>query len=515
MVRGGKNREKAEVPKAASKSDELRAWRQEMKNKRKRGKLYERKEKSRAGPKHGDKGTEPRQPRQQLQKKTSIPEAETSNEKAGTPQKLLKKREHVEAEVDDANAQGVDIGEPRQKKPRSGATGGAEVVTTDPEAFKVVVAGMPLNVEEAIIRRDFSDCGEIVGLRLLKHRDTRASRGIAFISFTTQAAVDEALKFHGTSYGGRSLLVEVAASNAKGQAKVTGKTPHSLGEKPIGCTSVLLKGLAFSVTDADLRRLFEACGGGPANINILTDRETGASRGMAFVDFDDEATVDEAIKLNGTELKGRRFSMDYATPRVKTSGPGEKPPNCTSVVVKGLDYSVTEERLRRLFRKCGDGPTNVRMAMGKDGKSRGIGFVDFACGSAVDEAIKLHGKELEGRCLVLDFAMPRSEEGEGAAGKKQKGPGKKPPGCTSVTVNNLSAAVTEKRLVKTFATSSGAPRSVNIVLTETGEPSGTAFVNFYSETAVDEAMQLNGTELKGQCITMGYVKPKPPKSKNT
>merc|ERR1712217_832433 len=87
------------------------------------------------------------------------------------------------------------------------------------------------------------------------------------------------------------------------------------GPKPAGCTSVVVKGLAYAVTSGDLEKVFEKCGDGPTNVKLLTDRETGQSRGIAFVDFDSEAAVDEAMKLTETELKGRTFFMDYSTPR--------------------------------------------------------------------------------------------------------------------------------------------------------------------------------------------------------
>lgn len=385
------------------------------------------------------------------------------------------------------------------------------VESADPEAFKVVVAGFNRNLTEVTLRRDFTDCGEILNLRLLRDKETQQSRCIAFISFTSQEAVDIALKYDGEDYGGRTLLVQVAEKSSRSsEAKGNGKGKN-LGEKPEGCTSVILKGLAFSVTEADLKRTFEECGDGPTNINILTEKETGKSRGMAFVDFDDEAAVDEAAKLNGTELKGRRFSLDYATPREKSKGPGVKPEGCMSVVVKGLDYSVTSADLERTFEACGNGPTNVRIAMDKKtGLSRGIAFLDFGSDAAVDQAAKLHRSELKGRRFIVDYAAVDQGGAEEAAAAKVKGLGKKPSGCTSIMVKGLAAEVTEAVLLKTFKRCGSGPRSANLATDmSSGEPNGEAFVNFWSEDAVDAAVKLNGTEVKGQIISMGYVKPKP------
>lgn len=391
----------------------------------------------------------------------------------------------------------------RQAQNEQPTAGEVEVTSKDPEAFKVCVAGIPLNVNEALLRKDFSECGEVLNVRLLREKENGKSRGIAFISFADQAALDSALEYNGTDYGGRDLWVKVAE---KGRAvKVTGP-----GDKPSGCTSVILKGLAYSITEDDLTNTFKDCGNGPSNVSILCDRETGTPRGIAFVDFDDEDAVDEAIKLNGSELKGRRFSMDYATPRKKTSGPGEKPEGCTSVLVKGLPYSVTDADLMKVFRKCDGGPTNVRLVKDKStGTSRGMAFVDFDTESAVEAAIKLHGTEFQGRRCIVEYAKGDAESAGGAKDKAKKGPGKKPAGCTSVTATGLAEVVTEKTLMKLFKACGEGPRNVNIVFDkETGAPTGTAFINFSSEAAVDAAMELNGTDVKGQSITMGYVKPK-------
>merc|ERR1711924_487065 len=94
--------------------------------------------------------------------------------------------------------------------------------------------------------------------------------------------------------------------------------------------------------------------------------------------------------------------------------------------------------------------------------------------------------------------------------REGKGPKKKPEGCTSIVAKGLAEAVTERLLMKKFRDCDGGPRNVNIVTdTDTGASTGMAFINFSSEAAVDAAMELDGIELKGQSISLGYVKPKP------
>ncbi|HVH18349.1 MAG TPA: RNA-binding protein [Myxococcota bacterium] len=63
--------------------------------------------------------------------------------------------------------------------------------------------------------------------------------------------------------------------------------------------------LPFSTTESDLESLF-AQHGAVASVRVITDRETGRSRGFAFVEMGDPTAADEAIRsLNGRDMGGR------------------------------------------------------------------------------------------------------------------------------------------------------------------------------------------------------------------
>jgi cold-inducible RNA-binding protein len=81
--------------------------------------------------------------------------------------------------------------------------------------------------------------------------------------------------------------------------------------------------LPHSTTEAELRQLFEAHGA-VEKVSLVTDRETGRSRGFAFVEMTNPAEADKAIAaLNGTQLGGRALTINEAKPktdRPKTGG---------------------------------------------------------------------------------------------------------------------------------------------------------------------------------------------------
>ncbi len=74
-------------------------------------------------------------------------------------------------------------------------------------------------------------------------------------------------------------------------------------------------GLPFSTTDEELSEAF-ASFGTVASAKVITDRETGRSKGFGFVEFesDDEGKAAEA-GMNGKELGGRTVTVNEARPR--------------------------------------------------------------------------------------------------------------------------------------------------------------------------------------------------------
>ena len=79
--------------------------------------------------------------------------------------------------------------------------------------------------------------------------------------------------------------------------------------------NIFVGNLAFSATDHDLRQLFEPYGA-VDKVNIITDRDTGRSRGFGFVEMPDSAAAKAAIQgLQGHQLAGRDLNVNEAKPR--------------------------------------------------------------------------------------------------------------------------------------------------------------------------------------------------------
>ncbi|MBI3895726.1 MAG: RNA-binding protein [Acidobacteria bacterium] len=85
--------------------------------------------------------------------------------------------------------------------------------------------------------------------------------------------------------------------------------------------NVFVGNMSFHTTEDELRTLFEPFGE-ITSIQVMTDRDTGRSRGFAFVELvnDDEAAKAIAA-LNGKEVDGRALTVNEARPKPERSGP--------------------------------------------------------------------------------------------------------------------------------------------------------------------------------------------------
>jgi cold-inducible RNA-binding protein len=83
--------------------------------------------------------------------------------------------------------------------------------------------------------------------------------------------------------------------------------------------NIFVGNLDFAATESSVRSLFEPYGN-VDRVNLVTDRDTGRSRGFAFVEMADAAQADRAIaELNGSNLDGRTLNVNEARP--KTGAP--------------------------------------------------------------------------------------------------------------------------------------------------------------------------------------------------
>ena len=86
--------------------------------------------------------------------------------------------------------------------------------------------------------------------------------------------------------------------------------------------NIYVSNLNYSTKTESLQQLFAEYGE-VTSANIITDRETGRSRGFAFVEMPNDAEGQKAIDaLNGTEFEGKTINVNVARPKTERSSGG-------------------------------------------------------------------------------------------------------------------------------------------------------------------------------------------------
>ena len=85
-------------------------------------------------------------------------------------------------------------------------------------------------------------------------------------------------------------------------------------------TKLYVGNLPYTATETELTTLFSKAGT-VKSVTLITDRETGRSKGFGFVEMENDADAQKAISmLNGTELGNRSLTLNIARPRWAPGG---------------------------------------------------------------------------------------------------------------------------------------------------------------------------------------------------
>eukprot|EP00741_Cyanophora_paradoxa_P019387 tig00021127_g18715.t1 len=172
--------------------------------------------------------------------------------------------------------------------------------------------------------------------------------------------------------------------------------------------------LSYDADENAVKSFFEENGcEGIQEVRISRFQDTGKHRGACHVEFETAEQALKALEMNGAEHLGRTLRIEVVgPPRSRQPGAGEgrpargaseKPPGCKSVFVGNLPWSATEEGVAAFFSECGT-VSGVRILFTEQGRSKGMGFVDFEEEGAAERAVALAGRDFDGRPVRVDFS---------------------------------------------------------------------------------------------------------------
>ncbi|XP_060933550.1 nucleolin [Limanda limanda] len=176
---------------------------------------------------------------------------------------------------------------------------GAKAPVTGASSKTLVVNNLAFSATEEVLQASFE---KAVSIRI-PQKDGRP-KGFAFVEFETAEEAKEAMDtLNNSEIEGRSIRLEYS-QNSGGRDGGRGNT---------GPTKTLfVKGLSEDTNDHTLKDSFD----GAVAARIVTDRDTGSSKGFGFVDFDNEDDCKAAKEaMDSGEIDGSRITLDYARPK--------------------------------------------------------------------------------------------------------------------------------------------------------------------------------------------------------
>jgi nucleolysin TIA-1/TIAR len=313
----------------------------------------------------------------------------------------------------------------------------------------------PTAVDENALYSIFSSYGAIASQpKIIRDRVSGASLGYGFVEFADPASAKAALEaLNGRTLAGSELKINWAHTSHNrygygGYPSGPNSSPYPVyssyvpygyppapaapaAAAPYGGYQVFVGDLPQEVDDAKLREIFGAFGS-VLEARVMTDTQTGRSRGYAFVSFGDRDAAQHAIaQMNGFLLGSKRIRCNWATPRQAynnamrstTQQPGQgsaqagngsgapgssqltsAPPSSTSssVYVGNLAPETSDTQLRSIFANYGP-VRDVRIMVDK-----GFAFVHMGNHEAAGAAIAaMNGQEINGRLVRCSWGRER------------------------------------------------------------------------------------------------------------
>ncbi|XP_051113839.1 polyadenylate-binding protein RBP47B' isoform X2 [Andrographis paniculata] len=255
------------------------------------------------------------------------------------------------------------------------------------------IGDLPYWADENYLRGWFSSAAEVLSTKVIRNKITGQPEGYGFVEFASHQVAESILQsYNGAQIPGTELTFRLNWASS-GEKRLDAGPEHS----------IFVGDLAPDVTDYLLQETFRVNYQSVRGAKVVTDPNTGRSKGYGFVKFADEMERNRAmVEMNGAYCSTRPMRINAAIPKKTTPGvqqqyataaaavytppvqtiPVENDMNNTTVYVGNLDPNVTEEELRQIFVQFGE------IVYAKIPASKGCGFVQFTARTSAEEAIQ-------------------------------------------------------------------------------------------------------------------------------
>lgn len=236
--------------------------------------------------------------------KNDQPEPSSDEDEEGEEQEVEEDDEKKEKESDKEENEAKE--EESQEEAKEEEAKGEE--TGEIELF---LGNLPFNATQEDLESFFAEYGEVVSVKILM-RNNKAM-GKAFVRFANHEDAVKAKEANGKDFNGREIIVRFASEPQRERSERPERQERQ--ERPprqsnSNETTIFIGGLSYQSTQDSVSEFFANCGNITA-VRIATNPD-GNPKGFAHVEFDSLDAVQEALKLSGSELDGRKIRIDVA-----------------------------------------------------------------------------------------------------------------------------------------------------------------------------------------------------------
>ena len=178
-------------------------------------------------------------------------------------------------------------------------------------------------------------------------------------------------------------------------------------ENSEGLLKLFVGGLNYLSLRDDIKSYFQTFGK-VQSCSLLTDKNTGKSRGFAFVSIKDPQNIlEKKILSRKHEINGKIVDVK---PVVEGKKREDMIDSSKKIFVGGLEPSVTEKDLIEFFSKFGKVKDASVLFDNNRNASRGFGFVSFEDKNVIENLVNNNNFVLKGRKIDVKRAQPKSEQ---------------------------------------------------------------------------------------------------------
>lgn len=366
------------------------------------------------------------------------------------------------------------------------------------------VGDLAPDISESSLFEVFSAVGPVASIRVCRDAATRRSLGYAYVNFHQLADAERALD-------------TMNYSLIKGRACRIMWSQRDPSLRKSGVGNIFVKNLNPAIDHKGLYDTFSLFGN-ILSCKVVTDRETGASKGYGYIHYETAQAAQAAIdKLDGMHIDGQQVQVGHFMRR------DNRPTEWTNCYVKNIPYEWSDTKLEEEFAKFGD-VLSASVAVGirknhteeteekQEPQTLGYGFVNFATHEGAQAAVEAlngtmvktagpDGEEVEQE-LYVGRAQKKTERERELRAKFEAEKMDRISKFQGVNlyVKNLDESVTDQLLRDEFA-AMGTVTSARVMRDKDGSSRGFGFCCFSTpEEATRAVNEMNGKLLEGKPI---------------